>query len=82
MTASNYFQVEVVFEATRKAKENDSTRFCTGLAWRILAERERGFERILEMIPWVRKMGMEVCTTLGTLSAEQASMIKRREYIS
>jgi biotin synthase len=65
-----------VLEAARKAKENGSTRFCMGAAWRDLAGRKRGFERILNMVREVRGMGMEVCTTLGMLSPEQAKQLK------
>ena len=47
-----------------------------GAAWRDLAGRKRGFERILEMVREIRGMGMEVCTTLGMLSPEQAKQLK------
>ncbi|OAX44871.1 biotin synthase BioB [Rhizopogon vinicolor AM-OR11-026] len=75
-TASRLVDIEPVLEAARKAKENGSTRFCMGAAWRDLAGRKRGFERILEMVREVRGMGMEVCTTLGMLSPEQAKQLK------
>jgi biotin synthase len=52
-----------------------------GAAWRDLAGRKRGFERILEMVRQVRGMGMEVCTTLGMLSPEQARQLKEA-YVS
>jgi len=68
--------IEPVIEAARKAKENGSTRFCMGAAWRDLAGRKRGFEKILQMVREVRGMGMEVCTTLGMLSPEQARQLK------
>ncbi|KAJ6501738.1 biotin synthase, BioB, partial [Mycena vitilis] len=74
--ASRLVELEPVLEAARKAKENGSTRFCMGAAWRDLAGRKRGFERILEMVREVRGMGMEVCTTLGMLSPEQARQLK------
>ncbi|KAF8058269.1 biotin synthase, BioB [Lyophyllum atratum] len=74
--ASRLVQLEPVLEAARKAKENGSTRFCMGAAWRDLAGRKSGFERILEMVRGVRGMGMEVCTTLGMLSPEQARQLK------
>ena len=60
----------------RKAKENGSTRFCMGAAWRDLSGRKRGFERILTMVREIRGMGMEVCTTLGMLTPEQARQLK------
>jgi len=74
--ASKLLGIEPVLEAARRAKENGSTRFCMGAAWRDLAGRKRGFERILEMVREVRGMGMEVCTTLGMLSPEQARQLK------
>ncbi|GLB36422.1 putative biotin and Thiamin Synthesis associated domain containing protein [Lyophyllum shimeji] len=74
--ASRLVELESVLEAARKAKENGSTRFCMGAAWRDLAGRKRGFERILQMVREVRGMGMEVCTTLGMLSPEQARQLK------
>ncbi|KAF7339923.1 Product biotin synthase [Mycena venus] len=74
--ASRLVELEPVLEAARKAKENGSTRFCMGAAWRDLAGRKRGFERILEMVREVRGMGMEVCTTLGMLSPDQARQLK------
>ena len=65
-----------MLEAARKAKVNGSTRFCMGAAWRDLAGRKRGFDRILEMVREIRKMDMEVCTTLGMLSPTQAKQLK------
>lgn len=47
-----------------------------GAAWRDLAGRKSGFERILQMVSEIRGMGMEVCTTLGMLSPEQAKRLK------
>lgn len=74
--ASRLLDIEPVLEAARKAKENGSTRFCMGAAWRDLSGRKRGFERILTMVREVRGMGMEVCTTLGMLSPDQARQLK------
>ncbi|KAJ7630632.1 hypothetical protein FB45DRAFT_1058602 [Roridomyces roridus] len=74
--ASRLVELEPVLEAARKAKENGSTRFCMGAAWRDLAGRKRGFDKILDMVREVRGMGMEVCTTLGMLSPDQARQLK------
>ncbi|EGO05231.1 hypothetical protein SERLA73DRAFT_174264 [Serpula lacrymans var. lacrymans S7.3] len=74
--ASPLLEIGPVIEAARRAKENGSTRFCMGAAWRDLAGRKRGFERILQMVREVRSMGMEVCTTLGMLSPQQAAQLK------
>lgn len=74
--ASKLVDIEPVLEAARRAKENGSTRFCMGAAWRDLAGRKSGFQKILTMVREVRGMGMEVCTTLGMLSPDQARQLK------
>ncbi|KAL7421358.1 biotin synthase [Cryptotrichosporon argae] len=74
--ASRLLDVEPVLEAARAAKANGSTRFCMGAAWRDLAGRKSGFKKILRMVKEVRAMDMEVCTTLGMLSPEQARELK------
>ena len=68
--------LENVLVEARRAKENGSTRFCMGAAWREVGGRKRGFQRILDMVREIRGMGMEVCTTLGMLNAEQAQLLK------
>lgn len=75
-TASKLEDVENVLAEARKAKENGSTRFCMGAAWREVGGRKRGFDRILDMVKGIRGMGMEVCTTLGMLTPEQAKQLK------
>ncbi|WFD29607.1 biotin synthase [Malassezia sp. CBS 17886] len=74
--ASQLEQVDTVLAEARRAKEKGSTRFCMGAAWREIGGRKRGFNRILDMVREIRGMGMEVCTTLGMLSPEQAKMLK------
>jgi biotin synthase len=59
----------------RKAKENGSTRFCMGAAWREVKDGEN-FDRVLDMVKGVRAMGMEACVTLGMLNADQAKRLK------
>ncbi|PLW06916.1 hypothetical protein PCASD_17088 [Puccinia coronata f. sp. avenae] len=76
LQASKLIDIEPVLAEARKAKANGSTRFCMGAAWRDLNGRKNGFKKILEMVKEVRAMGMEVCTTLGMLSAEQAAQLK------
>ncbi|CAD6967552.1 unnamed protein product [Tilletia controversa] len=75
-TASKLAEVEEVLVQARQAKMNGSTRFCMGAAWREVGGRKRGFNRILEMVKEIRGMGMEVCTTLGMLTPEQAVQLK------
>ncbi|PWN29723.1 biotin synthase [Jaminaea rosea] len=75
-TPSKLSDVDEVLVEARKAKANGSTRFCMGAAWREVGGRKRGFNRILEMVSEIRGMGMEVCTTLGMLTKEQAAALK------
>lgn len=64
-----------VVEAAREAKENGSTRFCMGSAWRN-ARSNKDFDRVIEMVKSVNGMGLEVCCTLGMLTEEQAHRLK------
>lgn len=74
--ASPLSDVDSVLAEARKAKANGSTRFCMGAAWREVGGRKRGFNRILDMVRGIRAMDMEVCTTLGMLTPEQAAQLK------
>jgi biotin synthase len=67
---------EDVLAAARAAREAGSTRFCMGAAWRE-ARDGQAFERVLEMVRGVSALGLEVCTTLGMLTAEQARRLKQ-----
>jgi biotin synthase len=64
-----------VVESARRAREAGSTRFCMGAAWRE-ARDGREFDRVLEMVEGVAALGLEVCTTLGMLSDDQARRLK------
>ncbi|KAL9936158.1 hypothetical protein V8E36_005000 [Tilletia maclaganii] len=75
-TATKLAELDEVLVQARRAKENGSTRFCMGAAWREVGGRKRGFNRILDMVKEIRGMGMEVCTTLGMLTPEQAVLLK------
>jgi biotin synthase len=65
-----------VVAAARAAKRDGSTRFCMGAAWRD-AKDGASFDRVIEMVEGVAALGMEVCTTLGMLTDEQARRLKR-----
>jgi biotin synthase len=67
-------QTEEVLQYARKAKQAGSTRFCMGAAWREIRDN-RDFDRVLEMVKGVSQMGMEVCCTLGMLTASQAERL-------
>lgn len=72
--AHGLLDVDTVLDAARRAKENGSTRFCMGGAWRD-APRNDQFDRILDMVRGVRELGLESCCTLGMLTPEQAQKL-------
>ena len=66
---------DAVLGAARTAKDNGSTRFCMGAAWREVHDGA-AFDAVLGMVQDVAALGMEVCTTLGMLTADQAQRLK------
>lgn len=69
--------LDSVYEAALRAKAAGSTRFCMGAAWRGPSQvGPRQFQRVLDMVTSVRQLGMEVCTTLGMLTPEQAAALR------
>jgi biotin synthase len=60
-----------VLAKAREAKSEGSTRFCMGAAWREVRDG-KDFDAVLEMVRGVAALDMEVCCTLGMLTAEQA----------
>jgi biotin synthase len=64
-----------VLEAAKRAKAEGATRFCMGAAWRQVPHGKE-FEKVLEMVRSVGGLGLEVCCTLGMLTAEQAMRLK------
>ena len=67
---------DAVEEVAVRAKENGSTRFCMGAAWKGVREGDPRFDSVLESIRRVAKLGMEVCVTLGQLGAGEARQLK------
>jgi biotin synthase len=65
-----------VLQVARRARENGSTRFCMGAAWKGVRDGEARFEQVLEMVRAVSQLGMEVCVTLGQLSLSAAKKLK------
>ena len=64
--------VDSVLTAARTARDNGSTRFCMGAAWRDMRGRKTSLKNIKAMVSGVREMGMEVCVTLGMVDEAQA----------
>ena len=67
---------DAVFEVARAARQNGSTRFCMGAAWKGVRDGDKKFEQVLEIIRGVSSMGMEVCVTLGQLTDTEAQKLK------
>lgn len=67
--------LDEVLAAARSAKDNGSTRFCMGAAWREVKDGP-SFNRVLAMIRGVKELGLEACVTLGMLSLAQAQRLK------
>jgi len=66
--------VDDVVRIAKRAKSNGVTRFCMGAAWREVKDNAQ-FDRVLEMVRQVNGLGLEVCVTLGMLTADQAARL-------
>ncbi|MEM7385087.1 MAG: biotin synthase BioB [Verrucomicrobiota bacterium] len=67
---------ETVMAHARQARENGSTRFCMGAAWRGVRGGTRRFDEVVKIIEDVSELGMEVCVTLGELGESEARRLK------
>jgi len=75
LARENLVKVEVAVDAAKRAKSEGVTRFCMGAAWREVPEGPE-FDEVLEMVRRVRALDLEVCCTLGMLTAGQAARLK------
>ncbi|MBE9056639.1 biotin synthase BioB [Sphaerospermopsis sp. LEGE 08334] len=66
---------ETVINIAKKAKETGVSRVCMGAAWREVRDNSQ-FEQVLDMVKDVTSMGLEVCCTLGMLTANQAQRLE------
>jgi biotin synthase len=76
LKAQKMDSVENVLAAAKIAKENGSSRFCMGAAWRDMRGRKTSLKNVKEMVIGVRELGMEACVTLGMIDAHQAKELK------
>ena len=65
-----------IMDRAKAARENVSTRFCMGAAWRGVREGTQRFEQVLDIVRDVSQLGMEVCVTLGELGPSEAEKLK------
>src|SRR5437762_344650 len=65
-----------VLAAAGRARSQGATRFCMGAAWRGVRAGSEKFERVLEIVREVSRLGMEVCVTLGEIGPVEARKLK------
>jgi biotin synthase len=68
--------LEDVMTAAHRARSQGATRFCMGAAWRGVRDGSEKFERVLEIVRGVSRLGMEVCVTLGEIGSVEARKLK------
>jgi len=73
LKATKLMDVRAVLQAAAQAKDNGSSRFCMGAAWR--NPKDKDIPALVQMVKGVRDMGMETCMTLGMLTPDQARML-------
>lgn len=66
--------LDEVIESAKLAKENGSSRFCMGAAWR--SPKDKDLDPVIKMVKEVKSLGMETCLTLGMLTDAQAIKLK------
>lgn len=66
--------LDEVIAAAKVAKDNGSSRFCMGAAWR--SPKDKDLTPVIKMVKEVKAMGMETCVTLGMLTDEQTEELK------
>ncbi len=74
--ADRLMECDDVMARAKAARENGSTRFCMGAAWRGVRSGTKRFEQVLDIVRQVSDLGMEVCVTLGQLGKEEAEALK------
>jgi biotin synthase len=68
--------LENVLAAAHQARSQGATRFCMGAAWRGVRDGSEKFDRVLQIVREVSRLGMEVCVTLGEIGPEEARKLK------
>ncbi len=75
LNAHKMMDVKDVVSKAKIAKENGSSRYCLGAAWREVRDN-RDFDKVVEMVSEINAMDMEVCCTLGMITEDQANRLK------
>ncbi|MBI3561014.1 MAG: biotin synthase BioB [Gammaproteobacteria bacterium] len=66
--------LDQVIDSARRAKQNGSSRFCMGAAWR--SPKDKDLDQVIAMVQAVKAEGLETCLTLGMLTRQQAQRLK------
>ena len=74
--AERLMEKDDILERAKFARENGSTRFCMGAAWKGVKDGTKRFDQVLDIVESVAELGMEVCTTLGELGEMEAQKLK------
>ena len=73
--ATPLMSLDEVGKKAKIARDQGSTRFCMGAAWR--RPSNKNIDRVIKMIDVVHNLGMESCVTLGMLSEDQAIRLSK-----
>jgi biotin synthase len=68
--------IQHIVDVAQRARANGATRFCMGAAWRGVRDGTEKFERVLDIVREVSRLGMEVCVTLGEIGPSEARKLK------
>lgn len=74
LESQKLMDADEVIAAAVIAKENGSSRFCMGAAWR--GPKNRDLDEVKKMISGVKALGMETCATFGMLKDGQAEQLR------
>ena len=66
---------EIVIEEAKRAKSMGATRFCMSAAWKRPPKNK--LNEVTDMIREIKKLGMESCVTLGSLSESDVLELKK-----
>src|SRR6185436_1134820 len=75
ITPQTLLSKETVKDIAARAQASGVSRVCMGAVWREVKDGPQ-FDRVVEMVREVTGMGMEVCCTLGMLTADQAKRLE------
>lgn len=73
--AEALLETGAILADARRAKAGGAARFCMGAAWRSVRDGPQ-FDSVIETVRGVKALQLEVCCTLGMLTAGQALRLK------